>query len=74
MTERPTADSPRPPLSRLDIDVLRLLAEGALIRHISGQLGLSPRTVHQRVQLLMTALGAADREELHARAKQQGLI
>ncbi|MGC5561701.1 response regulator transcription factor [Streptomyces sp. FR-108] len=74
MTDRPAADSPRPPLSRLDIDVLRLLAEGALIRQISGQLGVSPRTVHKRVQLLMSALDAADREELHLRAKQQGLI
>ncbi|MFJ8935182.1 LuxR C-terminal-related transcriptional regulator [Streptomyces sp. NPDC102365] len=58
----------------MDIDVLRLLTEGRLLRDISGQLGVSPQTVHRRVHMLMATLGAADREELNVRAKQLGLI
>ncbi|MEO8504678.1 MAG: response regulator transcription factor [Acidobacteriota bacterium] len=65
---------PVEPLTRREIDVLRLLAKGNTNRQIAGLLELSMRTVENHRANLMGKLGLGSRVELVNYAEEQGLL
>ena len=62
------------PLSQREIDVLRLLAAGQPNRQIACELVVSLHTVKKHVTHVLSKLGAANRTEATARARELGLI
>ncbi|MDN3026434.1 hypothetical protein [Streptomyces sp. S.PB5] len=76
MTERSGAveDSAHPPLSPLDVKILRLLAQGYSLREVEGEADTSAGVATRQVERLMTLLGARDRTDLVAKAKERGLV
>jgi two-component system response regulator NreC len=71
-TERPP--EPVEPLTRREIDVLRLLARGNTNRQIAGLLALSVRTIESHRANLMGKLGLTSRVELVTYAEEHGLL
>jgi two-component system, NarL family, response regulator NreC len=71
-TERPP--EPVEPLTRREIDVLRLLARGNTNRQIADLLTLSVRTVESHRANLMGKLGLSSRVELVTYAEEHGLL
>ena len=71
-TERPR--EPVEPLTRREIDVLRLLARGNTNRQIAELLALSVRTVESHRANLMGKLGLSSRVELVTYAEEHGLL
>jgi two-component system response regulator NreC len=71
-TERPK--EPVEPLTRREIDVLRLLARGNTNRQIADLLTLSVRTIESHRANLMGKLGLASRVELVTYAEENGLL
>jgi two-component system, NarL family, response regulator NreC len=69
----PTAPGPPDGLSRREIDVLRLLANGHTNREVAEQLYLSVRTVESHRARIQLKLNRTSRAELVAYAEQQGL-
>lgn len=61
-------------LSRREIDVLGLIAEGQDNRHIAASLGISPYTVRIHVVSLMAKLGARTRAQAVAMAFRMGVL
>jgi DNA-binding NarL/FixJ family response regulator len=70
--EHAAVDAPR--LTDRQIDVLRLLVQGATDRQIASALFLSPRTVQDHVSRLIAALGVANRTEAAAIAVRDRLV
>jgi two-component system response regulator NreC len=66
--------SPADPLTRRELDVLRLLAKGNTNRQIAGLLGLSMRTVENHRANLMGKLGLVSRVELVNYAEEHNLL
>lgn len=66
--------SPVSPLTRREIEVLRLLAKGNTNRQIAGLLSLSMRTVENHRANLMGKLGLASRVELVNFAEEHNLL
>ena len=66
--------APVNPLTRREIDVLRLLAKGNTHRQIAGILTLSMRTVENHRANLMGKLGLASRVELVNFAEEHNLL
>jgi two-component system, NarL family, response regulator NreC len=66
--------APANPLTRRELDVLRLLAKGNTNRQIAGLLGLSMRTVENHRANLMGKLGLASRVELVNYAEENNLL
>lgn len=66
--------APVNPLTRRELDVLRLLAKGNTNRQIAGLLGLSVRTVENHRANLMGKLGLASRVELVNYAEEHNLL
>ncbi len=66
--------SPVNPLTRRELDVLRLLAKGNTNRQIAGLLGLSMRTVENHRANLMGKLGLVSRVELVNYAEEHDLL
>ena len=62
-----------PPTAR-ELEVLRLLAAGAQNQAIAGELVISLDTAKKHVSHVLTKLGAGNRTEAVARARQVGLI
>jgi two-component system, NarL family, response regulator NreC len=62
------------PLTRREVDVLRLLARGNTNRQIASLLGLSMRTVENHRANLMGKLGLASRVELVNYAEENDLL
>jgi two-component system response regulator NreC len=62
------------PITRREVDILRLIARGNTNRQIAEALGLSIRTVESHRGNLMGKLGAKSRVELVAYAQEQGLL
>jgi len=62
------------PLTRRELDVLRLLAKGNTNRQIAGLLGLSMRTVENHRANLMGERGLVSRVELVNYAEEHGLL
>lgn len=76
MTEQSeTVDDPsQPPLTRLDVEILRLLAQGHSFREMQIMACVSDSLINRQVRRLMTLFGARDRADLVATAEEQGLI
>jgi DNA-binding NarL/FixJ family response regulator len=70
MTERPGVAGQ---LSRTDVEILRLLAQGFSLTRMSRQVGLSRSTLFRHTQRLMMLLGARDRAELETKVRELGL-
>ena len=62
------------PLTRREIEVLELLAEGLPNKAIALRLGISDQTVKFHVSAICGKLGAANRTEAVRRALRRGLI
>jgi ATP/maltotriose-dependent transcriptional regulator MalT len=61
-------------LSRRELEVMRLLADGRTNRDIASELYLSPRTVDMHVRNILGKLGCASRTAAAARARELGLL
>ena len=61
-------------LTRRQLEVLLLLAEGKKSREIAGELGISVHTVRTHIQGILRTLGAANRLEAVSRALHERLI
>ena len=61
-------------LTRRQLQVLRLLAEGKSTEEIAGELGLSPTTVRNYIAGLLAALGAHNRLQAVVAARRAGLL
>lgn len=57
-----------------EVEVLRLVAEGATNSEIGGRLFISPATVRSHIQSLRLKLGVRDRVSLVVRAYESGLV
>ena len=68
------SQEPVEPLTRREIDVLRLLARGNTNRQIAELLGLSTRTVESHRANLMGKLGLSSRVELVTYAEEHRLL
>lgn len=64
----------REPLTRREIEVLELLAEGLPNKAIASRLGISDQTVKFHVSSICGKLGAANRTAAVRRAVRRGLI
>ena len=67
-------DTPTCDLSPRNVEVLRLLAQGAATRQISDTLGYSERTIKHAVAEVMEELGARSRAEAVAIGIRRGFI
>jgi PAS domain S-box-containing protein len=65
---------PDAPLTRRELEVLRLIAGGANTRKIAGLLHVSPATVRNHVQNIFGKLGLHSRLEAAAYAMRRGLV
>jgi DNA-binding NarL/FixJ family response regulator len=63
-----------PPLTEREMEVLRLLATGALNKEIAHDLAISERTAKFHVSSIMNKLGATNRTEAVSIAAGRGLI
>jgi len=68
----PTA--PTQPLTRREVEVLGMLAEGLANKNIAARLGISEHTVKTHVASILTKLDAFSRAEAVAIGARQGLI
>lgn len=62
------------PLSPREMEILRLLAQGATNREIAGQLVLAEGTVKNHVTSILTKLSVEDRTSAAMKAKELGLL
>jgi len=69
---RPSADAPE--LTRRQMEVLRLMADGKPAREISRQLHLSEATVRNHIRAIKHALGSRSQLEAIARARKLGVL
>ena len=67
-------DAATQPLSRREIEVLGMLAEGLANKNIAARLGISEHTVKTHVASILTKLDAFSRAEAVAIGARQGLI
>ena len=70
---RPTGAS-SPPLTRREVEVLGMLAEGLANKNIAARLGISEHTVKTHVASILTKLDAFSRAEAVAVGARRGLI
>ena len=70
---RPAA-VPTQPLTRREVEVLGMLAEGLANKNIAARLGISEHTVKTHVASILTKLDAFSRAEAVAIGARQGLI
>lgn len=69
-----TQDSVIEPLSEREIEILRLIAQGASNREIAGTLFLAEGTVKNHVTNILGKLEARDRTQAALKARDSGLI
>ena len=62
------------PLSERELEVLRLIAQGASNQAIAGALVISIGTVKSHINHILGKLGAANRTEAVSRARALGLL
>jgi DNA-binding NarL/FixJ family response regulator len=63
-----------PPLSRRELEVLRLLAEGFANKQIARRLGIAEKTVKAHVSSILTKMAVADRTQAAVQALRRGLL
>jgi DNA-binding NarL/FixJ family response regulator len=61
-------------ITRRELDVLGLVAQGMTDQEIADALYIGRRTVHTHVSRLLDKLGAANRREAVARARAERLL
>jgi DNA-binding CsgD family transcriptional regulator len=71
---RSAADGEGGPLTRREIEVVRLVAEGRTNREIAAELFLSPRTVDMHVRNILAKLDCRSRVEASIKAGEAGLL
>jgi DNA-binding NarL/FixJ family response regulator len=71
---RASSSPPSQPLTRREIEVLGMLAEGLANKNIAARLGISEHTVKTHVASILTKLDAYSRAEAVAIGARQGLI
>src|SRR5574341_2358746 len=64
---------PQISLTRRERDILRLLAQGLSNKEIAEQLGLSEKTVRNRLSEILSTLGVRNRTQAAIWAKEHGL-
>ena len=64
----------RPELTPREIDVLKLLAQGLINKHIGYALGITEHTVKNHVKSILEKLGVEDRTHAATVAFQRGII
>lgn len=69
-----SAGPPTQPLTRREVEVLGMLAEGLANKNIAARLGISEHTVKTHVASILTKLDAFSRAEAVAIGARQGLI
>jgi len=69
-----TGNSVMDPLSERELEILRLIAQGASNREIAGALFLAEGTVKNHVSNILGKLGVRDRTQAALKAKDSGLI
>lgn len=62
------------PLTRRQVEILRLLADGSGTHGISCELGIAVETVRNHIRALLRRLGVHSRLEAVAEARRQGLL
>ena len=62
------------PLTAREIEVLRLIAEGAASRDIAARLGISYATVRSHIRSVGSKLGVHSKAEAVLKAKQLAII
>jgi DNA-binding NarL/FixJ family response regulator len=68
-----TSSSPFPQLSRREIDILELIAQGLDNPTIARELFLTPKTVRNHVSNVLAKLNAGDRSQAIVMARRSGL-
>jgi DNA-binding CsgD family transcriptional regulator len=71
---RAAADGEGSPLTRREVEVVRLVADGRTNREIAGELFLSPRTVDMHVRNILAKLDCRSRVEASVKAGEIGLL
>jgi DNA-binding NarL/FixJ family response regulator len=71
---RGAAPAYAPALSRIEVDLLRLIAEGLTNREIGRRLRWSPATVKKYVQRILSKLDVPDRTRAAVEAVRRGLL
>jgi DNA-binding NarL/FixJ family response regulator len=61
-------------LSRREVEVLRLVAEGLTTREMADRLYISPKTADHHIQHIYTKLGVSNRAAATLWAFQQGVV
>lgn len=72
--ELPSEPAGKGPLSRRQLRVLELLAEGSRARDVAVTLGLSETTVRNHIRAVLTRLGCHSQLQAVAEARRRGLI
>ena len=73
-TSAPATATAPSTLSRRELEVLHLLAEGHEQRQIAEQLFISPKTVGTHIEHILTKLGVHSRAQAIAKAYRSGLL
>jgi DNA-binding NarL/FixJ family response regulator len=73
-TVRPVPDPGLPPLTRRELEVLRLVAAGASNSRIAAQLWITEQTVKFHLSKVYRKLGVSNRTEASHRAHMHGLL
>lgn len=71
---RPFQEQLTEPLSERELEILKLLAQGANNRQIASQLFLAEGTVKNYVSAILAKLGVEDRTQAALRARELGLL
>jgi DNA-binding NarL/FixJ family response regulator len=77
---RTTADQPAPPpaasppLTRRELEVLHLLADGITNKEIAAQLGMAPKTAMHHTSKIYRKLGVRGRGQAAAWARRAGIV
>jgi DNA-binding NarL/FixJ family response regulator len=70
----PPAPPPSEPLTERELDVLRLIGQGATNQDIAAKLGVAEGTVRTHVHHILAKLGLANRNQAIVYALRQGLV
>ncbi len=70
----PPTPSPSEPLTDRELDVLRLIGQGATNQDIASKLGVAEGTVRTPVHHILATLGLANRNQAIVYALRQGLV
>ena len=71
---RPLAPAASERLTKRELEILQLLAEGLRYRQIAEQLFISPRTVGTHIEHILSKLGVRSRAQAVAVAYREGLL